>query len=56
MQYLITTEEAYAPFLTQWFDAENNFNAEAGMIVYDLFTCKYTTDGKNWNDIQIDHL
>lgn len=55
MRYLITTRDN-PPALTQWFDPENNFNPEAGMIVYDLYLNKYTTDGKTWNEIQIDHL
>ena len=54
-QYLITTKTG-EPFFTDWFDPENNFNAEAGMVVYDLFNYLYTTDGKNWKDIQEDHL
>ena len=56
MRYLITTNQAYAPFLTDWFDAENNFNKDIEMTVYDLVTYKYTTDGKTWLDIAIDHL
>jgi hypothetical protein len=58
MRYLITTLEAYAPALTAWFDLENNFNPDPvlGMVVYDLYLNKYTIDGKEWKDIQIDHL
>ena len=56
MRYLVTTKEAYAPFLTEWFDYENHFNPDLGMVVFDLLNCKYTTDGKNWVDINIDHL
>ncbi|MBP8994846.1 MAG: hypothetical protein KBG30_13700 [Bacteroidales bacterium] len=55
MRYLITTKDAM-PFLTKWFQAENHFNEELEMIVYDLFECKYTTDGKTWNDIEVDTL
>jgi len=55
MRYLITTKD-YSPFLTKWFDAENNFNADLEMIVYDLVENKYTTDGKKWHEIEIDHL
>jgi hypothetical protein len=50
MQYLITTKTG-EQFFTDWFDPENNFNAEAGMVVYDLYYGKYTTDGKNWKEI-----
>lgn len=56
MRYLITTKETYSPFLTEWFDAENNFNAELDMIVYDLSKNLYTTDGVNWIEIKVDHL
>lgn len=55
MRYLITTKDAM-PFLTKWFQAENHFNEGLEMIVYDLFECKYTTDGKTWNDIEVDTL
>lgn len=56
MRYLITTKEIKSPFLTQWFESDNHFNNEVEMIVYDLVECKFTTDGKNWHDIEIDHL
>ncbi len=55
MQYLITTKDN-PPFLTKWFDAENNFNSELGMVVYDLINNKYTTNGIDWADIEFDHL
>lgn len=55
MRYLITTD-GYEPFLTKWFDPDNHFNAEIGMIVYDLVYNKYTTNGYNWIDIEFDHL
>lgn len=55
MRYLITTKNEM-PFLTKWFQAENHFNSQLQMVVYDLVECKYTTDGKIWNDIEIDTL
>jgi hypothetical protein len=55
MRYLVTTEEAYQPFLTWWFDPENHFNPDIGMIVYDLRENKFTVDGENWNEILIDN-
>ena len=55
MRYLITTNNQ-PPFLTDWFDSENNFSLSVNMVVYDLFHKKYTTDGIIWNDIAIDHL
>ena len=55
MRYLVTTI-ADNPFLTNYFDAENHFNSEIEMVVYDLYLNKYTEDGKNWHEIEIDHL
>jgi hypothetical protein len=56
MRYLVTTESAYAPFVTNYFDAQNHFIAEIGMVVYDLHKLVYTTDGVNWLLIEEDHL
>ena len=55
MRYLITTN-IQPPFLSNWFDAENHFNAEVGMVVYDLAKGVYTTDGEKWEQIEEDHL
>ena len=55
MQYLITSI-FMEPFLTHWFDSENHFNKKLQMVVYDLINLKYTTDGKTWHNIKIDHL
>lgn len=56
MRYLITTKETYAPFLTKWYEAENHFNPDLDMVVYDLQELKYTTDGITWLDLEIDVL
>lgn len=56
MRYLITTKEVKSPFLTEFFEPENHFNQDVEMIVYDLLECTFTTDGKTWHDIEIDHL
>ena len=56
MRYLITTKEVKSPFLTDWFDSENNFNSDVEMIVYDLYKNEFTTDGKIWHKIEVDHL
>lgn len=53
MRYLVTSTN-FLPFLTHWFDAENNFSE--GMTVYNLIVKTYTTDGINWKDIKHDHL
>lgn len=42
------------PFLTNYFDKENNFFK--GMSVYDLANKLYTYDGETWNKIEVDHL
>jgi hypothetical protein len=55
MRYLITTN-LQKPFYSEWFDAQNHFNADAGMVVYDLVKQKYTTDGVTWLEINEDHL
>jgi hypothetical protein len=55
MQYLITTN-IQQPFLTKWFDADNHFNPDVEMVVYDLINNVYTTDGHTWLNINIDHL
>ncbi len=55
MRYLITTS-TNQPFLTNWYEFENHFNADLGMVVYDLELEKYTTDGFTWFDIKSDHL
>ena len=52
MNYLITGD--FEPFLTNWFDAENNFNE--GMTVYNLLSWMYTKDGVTWIEITEDHL
>lgn len=53
MTYLIITD-SHEPFYTNWFDAENNF--APGMVVFNLLTHKYTTNGKDWIEIKQDHL
>ena len=55
MNYLITMDNQ-EPFLTNWFEYENNFQEGAGMIVYNLLDITYTTDGVNWQDIEEDSL
>ena len=55
MRYLVMNDKPpFEPFLTNWFDTENNFNP--GMIVYDLMRYVYTLDGKTWIEIPEDHL
>lgn len=60
MRYLVihvfTESEKPVAFRTEWFEPENNFNPEAGMIVFDLAKNLFTIDGKTWNEITEDHL
>ncbi len=54
MRYLITFTDGSEPFLTPYFDSENLYIAT--MIVFDLDSQTYTTDGQIWNEIIEDHL
>ena len=56
MRYLVTTKTGDKPFLTNWFDEENNFNISVGMIVYDLAEGLYMEDGEEWQEIEEDSL
>ena len=56
MRYLITTNDGENPFYTNYYSHENHFNTEIGMIVFDLYSKKYTNDGTQWQTIGIDHL
>lgn len=58
MQYLIIYLEkgTQKAFYTNWFDVENNFNSEVGMVVFDLINHKYMVSSLGWSDIDEDHL
>ena len=58
MQYLVTYIEngLQKSFYTKWFDIENNFNSEVGMIVFDLINHKYMVNSLGWTDIEFDNL
>lgn len=43
-------------FYTNWFDVENNFNSEVGMVVFDLVNHKYMVNSLGWSDIDENHL
>lgn len=60
MRYLVTytntdngTQEA---FYTNWFDVENNYDPDTGMMVFDLAEHKYMVNSLGWVDIKEDHL
>ena len=58
MQYLVTYTEngLQKSFYTKWNDEENNFNPDAGMIVFDLINHKYMVNSLGWTDIEFDNL
>lgn len=58
MNYLVTYIEngIQKAFYTNWFDIENNFNSEVGMVVFDLVNHKYMVNSSGWSDIDEDHL
>lgn len=58
MKYLVTYIETgiQKAFYTNWFDVENNFNSEVGMVVFDLVNHKYMVNSLGWSDIDEDHL
>jgi hypothetical protein len=58
MQYLVTYLDngVQKAFYTNWFDVDNNFNSDVGMIVYDLWNDKYMVNSLGWTDITNDHL
>ena len=55
-KFLITTLDGEEPFFTDYFNAENHFNLDIGMTVYNLIAGTYTTNGTNWTEIECDHL
>ena len=55
MRYLVTMN-GNPPFLTKWFEYDNHWQDGINMVVCDLQNLTYTTDGKNWNPIEIDQL
>lgn len=60
MKYLVTTNDPLtgekSAFYTDWFQADNHFNPDVGMVVFDLTHHLVTFDGETWQDIEIDHL
>lgn len=58
MRYLVTYTEngLQKAFYTEWFDEDNHFNPEVGMVVFDLVNHKYLVNTLGWTDIEFDHL
>ena len=57
MRYLIIIE-GENPFLTDYFDFDNNYTFGIGMTVIDSTNMLYINDENNglWKDIEEDHL
>jgi hypothetical protein len=55
MRYLVTMN-GNPPFLTKWFEYDNHWQEHCDMVVYDLQTLTYTTDGTTWEPIETDEL
>jgi hypothetical protein len=57
-RYLITYSEngKCHAFYTHWFDVQNNFAPDKGMVVFDLLNHKYMVNTLGWADIEEDHL
>jgi len=53
MKYLIIPKNS-KPFLTDWFDYENNY--VKGMMVINCTKSLFTIDGKNWEELEEDSL
>ena len=57
-RYLITytNKEITKCYYTHWFEPENHFPDSGNMVVIDLVKNQYMTNGKDWLDIEEDHL
>ena len=55
MKYIIVCKDNTA-FYTNWYDYENNWNADTIYCVLDVYCDKVTFDGKKWGEIDEDHL
>ena len=53
MRYLVHAKNS-TPFLTDIYDQEKW--CDDIIVIYDIYKNKYTTDGQNWFDIELDHL
>lgn len=53
MRYLIIPKDS-EPFFTHWCD-EEKFPMNGG-IAFDCESCMHTTNGKDWEDTEEDHL
>lgn len=60
MRYLIIphkhSAECQYPFLTDWYDYENNWDGDHYSMVIDLVAESYATDGKTFRELEEDHL
>lgn len=56
MNYLIILPADDYSFFTNWYDYENNWIPDIGMIVVNVNANKITFDGINWTEIKQDEL
>jgi len=54
MKYIIFCSDKTC-FTTYWFTQEM-FNPDTMLMVVDLAMLTYTNDGKEWKDVNVDHL
>ena len=55
MRYTIIFQDKTVAY-TDWFDADNNWNDDIHFVIINNISHQYTTNGKDWIDIQDDHL
>lgn len=57
MRYIIIQAGYPVPVVhTAYFNLQNTFVPNVGMIVIDAENYRYTDDGVNWKDCEFDHL
>jgi hypothetical protein len=55
MKYTIILQDKTV-FHTDWYDYENNWTDENCFMILNNISCQYSTNGKDWIDIEDDHL
>lgn len=55
MRYTIILQNKTVAY-TDWFDYDNNWNDDFHFVIINNISHQYTTNGKDWIDIQDDHL
>jgi hypothetical protein len=55
MRYLIICKDKTL-FYSEWYDYENHYNPDTIEMIIDLVEDAYSINGKDFNNIEIDHL